>query len=930
MFKRTTSGSGDSTGCGCAIGTASCGNKDGAGAGAITDSDCGAGFVYDVDAARTQCDGNDSNRNACSMEFDHDKCCNPVTCGSKNGLNGDRITDDDCGDGYIRDGSAANTLCIGARGCDMTALSYDHSACCNRQATCGDTSGSGGPPITDADCSSARSGTVSDPAATARLCTYSDGAGCGVSASSMVDFSTCCTTAEPLARLASDSPPPPPPPPPPSLIVAWPPPPPPLQTNLRGTAQSQPSQQPPQQPPNEINAVDEMRDMQPSLSAASLLHHGFTPPKLRDTVDNDFTFSADALMDASSRFTFATEIDYSTVLTQLEAREISQSIQLVSSASKASSPVWVLTPSNMIDSSSDRYRVAGLSGKAGNQAPAPVLWGGVAGNRDRRKSLERGVLDASNFGETSSLLLTPDGKMFVLYVGRRTAEPGSEVAEMRLLELFTKTDSRTGLGEFVVRADVWGATTLRATVRADDAFKLAYTNHGVGNEHILIFNCDRDIPTVAINLRTYKGSSRLIPMLGPTDAGKDAYRGASQFTFIPEGIDHFGVTYDLLAVSSSGTSVHVFLASSTGNTGIVSTKVHALDGAPPTDEQFDLYSAPGTTVRPTHIYVSSAATFYALSWATMGRTRTMGTTFALAAVQEHIGIVAAGTQVCFAFVCPHGRVSDPKSALIDVPCLNGRCTEEQCCTLGGKVFPGLSPILTPEARVKIQQQLLKFRTAAEKAAKSPAASKPSSPEPQEAKPAKTEAVGTPVRSNKRSKTSSWPSSYAVTGGKRDSTPNNLNTIGAIVFGVMLGIVGAIVRGRRQTAVVEGEEQDPLMTMRIPSSRMDRRERTDQFPAMHVPEELEDCGAAEQHEPWYSVYRLGLASKSPNSRVLEGGSTSTPKQLKARSGRPVTPGVVSPSQADGGAILSPRTARSSRNTTSKCSPQRLQNSFVENL
>ena len=935
-------------GCGC-VGAATCGDSDGAGGGAVVDQACGTGFVYDSGAADTICDGDGTNGNVCSMAFDHDKCCNPVTCANKDGNAGGPVTDGDCGHGYLRDSSAGGTLCTGNGGCDMAAQSADHAACCMRQATCGDPTGSDFPAITDDDCSSARSGFMAAPSSSAALCTASSGTFCDISSSSTVDFATCCSEA-PLRRPPPPPPPPPPPGPrpPPVPTFIWPPPPGVLPrptkmpfTNL--VLQTEPTRTnpapPPAPPPPPVPRVQ---------LPSSLPHHGYTPPKLGDNVDSPFTFDTNALADASSRFSFATTVDFSGLAISLSENEKMRAIQLVSSTCKEKSPVWVLTPTHALPGPSSASpldsggAVSRGAGAAEPKRPPPLAWGTSLDNGDRRRDIGFG----SDFWSTPDLLLTPDGRMFVLYVERRAADPRSQVVEMVLFELFTAVVSSTRLGTFAARTKVWDAQRIGfaappPTAHADDGFKLAYANHGVGNEHILMSNCKRNVESVAINLRTYTRTSRNIPMLQESAAGRDDFCDATKFTFIPEGVDHLGLTYDMLAVSTNMASVYVYLASSLGGIGIVSTQAYLAAGASfPLDEQFDIYSAPrilGGMGTPTRIYLSSATAVHALSWANMvSMQATAEATFALAVVREHGGMPAApGTPVCFTFKCPRGTLPDPKSAIFDVPCTKsgGACTVEQCCIVAQKQFPGQSPIVSADVLAKLTAQLQHLPDTHILAATPPQRllSQGDVASAYRADSASTAGNGNGKGTKGKGKVpkhGAFAASADLPGS--NGVRNNVNTIGAIVFGVMLGVVGAIVRRRRRGNLKladdeSGAEEDPLLSMPIPSTQNDRRERTDLYPARCVPDELEDYDLPLPRAPWYAVYRIDGVFGSPN---LEGGgrrgrksSVAAPEEQSPMVRSQGQRMSMSPSQIEGGAMLSPR-RRKRRNNRKQRSPQLL--------
>ena len=101
----------------CCVEQATCGDKDGEGGQtvAVSDDDCGTGFIYDSTAAAVRCAGavcdagSDPDRAACCLE--------QATCGDKDG-EGDQtvaVSDDDCGTGFIYDSTAAAVRCAARR-----------------------------------------------------------------------------------------------------------------------------------------------------------------------------------------------------------------------------------------------------------------------------------------------------------------------------------------------------------------------------------------------------------------------------------------------------------------------------------------------------------------------------------------------------------------------------------------------------------------------------------------------------------------------------------------------------------------------------------------------------------------------------------------------------------------------------------------------
>ena len=134
-------------------GQATCGDTNGAVAGvtAVTDTDCGTGFLYLSSQSAAECKGA-----VCNAGVDPDRaacCVAQAICRDKNGAAAGiiAVTDDDCGIGFNYAPSFGNNYCGGATCWTKTR---DRAACCVAQATCGDKNGAaaGATAVTDADC----------------------------------------------------------------------------------------------------------------------------------------------------------------------------------------------------------------------------------------------------------------------------------------------------------------------------------------------------------------------------------------------------------------------------------------------------------------------------------------------------------------------------------------------------------------------------------------------------------------------------------------------------------------------------------------------------------------------------------------------------------------------------------------------------------
>ena len=111
-----------------------------------------------------------------------------ATCGDKDGAGGnsDAVSDAECGEGFIYNSANSASTCAGTT-CDISGTAADKSACCVALATCGDKdgAGSGTAAVTNADCGA---GLIYDTGSSSSTCA---GTTCDVSSSGS-DKSTCC------------------------------------------------------------------------------------------------------------------------------------------------------------------------------------------------------------------------------------------------------------------------------------------------------------------------------------------------------------------------------------------------------------------------------------------------------------------------------------------------------------------------------------------------------------------------------------------------------------------------------------------------------------------------------------------------------------------------------------------------------------------
>ena len=153
----------------------------------MSDGDCGAGYLYDVSASASFCEGA-----ACDIAgeaADKIACCiAQATCGDADGegVSSESVSDSDCGSGLLYDPSASTLLCEGAT-CDIDGVAADKTACCVAQASCGDSDGEGAgtASVTDDECGT---GYIYAPSSSALLCVDTACNVAGVAA----DKAACC------------------------------------------------------------------------------------------------------------------------------------------------------------------------------------------------------------------------------------------------------------------------------------------------------------------------------------------------------------------------------------------------------------------------------------------------------------------------------------------------------------------------------------------------------------------------------------------------------------------------------------------------------------------------------------------------------------------------------------------------------------------
>jgi hypothetical protein len=107
---------------------ATCGDNNGAAAGvtAVTDADCGTGFVYQSSQNAASCAG----AVCVAGTTDQATCCvAQATCGDKNGaaVGVTAVTDTDCGNGFVYQSSQNASSCAGAV---CVAGTTDQATCC--------------------------------------------------------------------------------------------------------------------------------------------------------------------------------------------------------------------------------------------------------------------------------------------------------------------------------------------------------------------------------------------------------------------------------------------------------------------------------------------------------------------------------------------------------------------------------------------------------------------------------------------------------------------------------------------------------------------------------------------------------------------------------------------------------------------------------
>ena len=168
---------------------ASCGDANGPGGSVqpVTNADCGRGYIANPLASEARCAGP-----ACDLENvaeDKVACCvAQATCRDADGEENatSALSDADCGTGYIYDPDSAGSLCVGTI-CDPGSVEADKAACCTALATCGDRDGEepGITSVSDGDCGA---GLIYNASAAAMFC---EGPVCNIT-NGTADHSTCC------------------------------------------------------------------------------------------------------------------------------------------------------------------------------------------------------------------------------------------------------------------------------------------------------------------------------------------------------------------------------------------------------------------------------------------------------------------------------------------------------------------------------------------------------------------------------------------------------------------------------------------------------------------------------------------------------------------------------------------------------------------
>ena len=178
------------TGATVCLAKATCGDADGEGAGTapVDSEDCGTGLAYDTSASAATCAST-----VCDLvgtAADRTACCAPVaTCGDADGAGAGStaVSDCDCGDGYMVRPATESIECQ-STSCDIAGTTADKAACCVVKATCGDADGEGAgtAPVDSADCGT---GLLYDTSASAATCasTVCDLVG------TAADRTACCT-----------------------------------------------------------------------------------------------------------------------------------------------------------------------------------------------------------------------------------------------------------------------------------------------------------------------------------------------------------------------------------------------------------------------------------------------------------------------------------------------------------------------------------------------------------------------------------------------------------------------------------------------------------------------------------------------------------------------------------------------------------------
>ena len=150
----------------------------------VTDNMCGAGHIYNTTSADQICIGGPCD--PAGKSADKAVCCTQLaTCGDKDGGGpfSTAVSNGDCGEGFVANATSADMQCKGAF-CDTGGVTEDKIACCLAVTTCGNKDGTGNP-VTDAECPT---GYVYDPKQADAECSGSGVGGFGATTGTAANF----------------------------------------------------------------------------------------------------------------------------------------------------------------------------------------------------------------------------------------------------------------------------------------------------------------------------------------------------------------------------------------------------------------------------------------------------------------------------------------------------------------------------------------------------------------------------------------------------------------------------------------------------------------------------------------------------------------------------------------------------------------------